>query len=40
MPADGTQWQLNVFDAWIIQEIHSKTLGETSLHLFFLNSFF
>ncbi len=34
MPVDGKQWLLNVFDAWIIQKIRSKTL-----HLFFSNDF-
>ncbi len=26
MPVGGKQWLLNVFDAWIIQEIRSKTI--------------
>ncbi len=36
MPVGGKQWLLNVFDVWIIQEIRSKSLNETSLCLFFL----
>ncbi len=35
MPLGSKQWLLNVFDVWIIQEIHWKTLDETSLYLFF-----
>ncbi len=35
MPVGGKQWLLNVFDAWIIQKIRSKTL-----HLFFFMIFY
>ncbi len=31
MPVGSKQWLLNVFDAWITQEIHPKTLDDTSL---------
>ncbi len=40
MPLGSKQWLLNVFDVWIIQEIHWKTLDETCLYLFFENDFY
>ncbi len=41
MPVGAKQLLLNVFDAWIIQKISSKTLDKTCLHsFFFLNDFF
>ncbi len=40
VPVGDKQWLLNVFDAWIIQEIPSKTVEETSLDLFFFQIIF
>ncbi len=35
LPVGGKQWLSNIFDAWIIQEICSRTLDKTTLHNFF-----